>query len=181
VLPLTRLLPVQQGGQDGVRGPHAGADVGDGHAGPHRRGVLGARHAHDAAHGLGDGVVAGLVPVGTVLAEARDGAVDDAGIDLPQLLVTHAYLVGGAGPEVLQYHVGLPRQAVDDLPALFLLEVHGDAALVAVDAEEVGRLAADEGRAPGPGVVAGAGTLHLDDVGAQVRQHHEAVGPAQGS
>ncbi len=32
-------------------------------------------------------------------------------------------------------------------------------------------LALDEGRAPGAGVVAGLGALHLDDVGAEVGQH----------
>ena len=40
-------------------------------------------------------------------------------------------------------------------------------------------LALDEGRAPGAGVVAGLGALHLDDVGAEVGQHLARPGAGQ--
>lgn len=43
--------------------------------------------AHQAAHSLEDRIVARSRRVGTGLAEARDRAVDDAGIDPPNRLV----------------------------------------------------------------------------------------------
>ena len=47
-------------------------------------------------------------------------------------------------------------------------EIEDDRALVAVQREEIGGVVAGERRAPPAGVVAGAGTLHLADVGAEV-------------
>ena len=59
------------------------------------------------------------------------------------------------------------------------LEVDGDAFLVAVDAQEVGALVAQERRAPAPRVVAAAGMFELDDAGAEVAEHHRAVRPRE--
>ena len=58
-------------------------------------------------------------------------------------------------------------------PALFGLQIEGDALLVAVDAEEIGAPAADE-RLPRPGVVAVARVFDLDDLGAHVAEEHGA-------
>ena len=70
-------------------------------------------------------------------------------------------------------------EAIDDAPAFGLLEVERDALLVAIRAEEVGALAADERRSPRACLIAVAGPLDLDDAGAHVGQHHRAVGAGQ--
>ncbi len=58
------------------------------------------------------------------------------------------------------------------------LQVQGEALLVAVDGEEVRRLAAHE-RRPAARVVALAGLLDLDHLGAHVAQRHGAEGPGE--
>ena len=63
--------------------------------------------------------------------------------------------------------------STDERAVAVAREIGGEALLVAVDAEEVGALArAVEGRAPAAGVIAGAGPLDLDDVGAEVAKQH---------
>ena len=59
-----------------------------------------------------------------------------------------------------------------------VLEVEGDRALVAVDAQVVGRDAVADRRLPGAGVVA-ARALDLDHLGAEVGQQHRGVGAGQ--
>ena len=56
-------------------------EIRDGHADLHRRAVVAARRAHDAAHALRDQVVAAARRVGPGLAEARDRAVDQPRVD----------------------------------------------------------------------------------------------------
>src|SRR5690606_22527118 len=121
----------------------------------------------------------GPVPVGAGLTEAGDGAVDDAGVLLAQPLVADAQAIGRARPKVLDGHVGGAGEAVDDLSPLRRAHVDGDALLVAVDAEEVAAFAPDEGWSPVPCIIAGAGALHLDDLRAEVGEHHGAVGSAE--
>ena len=76
-------------------------------------------------------------------------------------------------------HVGSQRQAPHDVGALVGLQIQRDRALVAVQAQEVGGVVADEGRAPASGVVAGARPLDLDDVGPEVGQHHRGQGSGE--
>src|SRR3712207_7926572 len=69
-----------------------------------------------------------------------------------------------------------PRSTLFPYTTLFRsLEVEGDRALVAVDREEVDRLAVEEGRAPGAGVVPLDRELDLDHVGAEIAEHHRGV------
>ena len=135
-------------------------------------------NAHQAAAGLGDDVVAGTLGIGAVAAEARDSAVDDLVVDLLQHVVTHAQLVHNAGTVVLHHHVGLLDHLQKQLLALRRLQVQGNALLIAVDVGVVHAGAVFQ-RAEGAGIVALAGHLDLDDVGAEVRQHHGAVGASQ--
>ncbi len=80
-----------------------------------------------------------------------------------------------AGQEVLDDHVGAARELEGQPGAVGLLEIDRDAPLVAVDRRERGaHLAVAAQRAQ---VVATAGPLQLDHVGAQVAQEGRAVGP----
>ena len=65
--------------------------------------------------------------------------------------------------------VGARGEAMHDGAAGFGLEIDRDAALVAVRAEKHGALSAAE-RRPAPRLIAGAGRLDLDDLGAEVAQ-----------
>ena len=112
--------------------------------------------------------------VGAVMAEAGDGGIDDGRIDLAQFLIAQAQAVHNAGTVILQNHVALGHQLAEHLFTGLALEVQDDAALVAVEVHIIGAFAVDNGEVAA-GVIALAGTLDLDDLGAQIRQHHAAV------
>ena len=139
-----------------------------------------AGHADHPALRLEDQVERGPVPVRSVLAEARDGAVDDAGIPCGGRLVAEAEPGEGADPVVLEHDVAPLHEAEEELLALRVLQVDLDPLLVPVQAHEVRGLAAGQRRAPGAGDVAGVLGLELDDLGAEVGQHGGAERAGQG-
>src|ERR1700752_5358171 len=74
-----------------------------------------------------------------------------------------------------------PReQPMKDIYALRLIVVKGDGALVPIRGQEVGRLRADKRRTPGARLIAYAGTLDLDHVGAEIAKQHSAVRARKG-
>ena len=130
---------------------------------------------HEPAHALRDGVVAGLARERAGLAEAGDRGVDHRGVHRPDRRVAEAEPLRHPGQEVLDDHVGAPGQLEDEPCALGLLQIDRDPALVAVHRREGG---AHLAVAPeGAHVVAAAGPLDLDHVGAQVAQEGRRVGP----
>src|SRR5581483_3176367 len=93
--------------------------------------------------------------------------VDDPGVRPGEDLVAQAQGLDGAVREVVDHHVGRPHQAQEERAGLRrALEVDGDRSRVAVQEVEVGRGAGRHAAR----LVALAGPLHLDDVGAQVGQ-----------
>ena len=161
--------------QDALRREHARDDVDDGDAQAIRRAVGGTGDAHQAALGLHHRVVAGFFASGAGLAVARDRAVDDAWVARPHRRGVELKRVERAGAEVLDHHVGLRQQLLDHIERARPLEVDGHAFLVAVHAQEVRALVAEERRPPAAGVVTAAGMFQLDDAGAEVAERHGAV------
>ena len=160
----------------GVRHPErekAGGEVGHRAADLCRRAPRHARERHDPAHTLRDRVVARALRVRPRLAETRHRHVDHRRIHGAHRGVADAELVGDTGEEVLDDHVRAPGQLEDEPGPLGLLHVHGDAALVAIDRRE---RRAHAVAAPRAEVVAAAGALDLDDVGAEVRHEGRTVG-----
>src|ERR687889_1989683 len=145
-----RAAPVE-GGQYGVGREQAAHYVRDRDAHLRRLPAGLARNTHDAAPRLHQEVVAGTVLV-RARPEARDGAVDEIGVLLPQSFVAEAELLESAAPPVFDQDVGPCRERLDPLQPLLVLEVDPDRTLVPVDGEKIGRLAAGERWAP----VAGA-------------------------
>ena len=77
------------------------------------------------------------------------------------------------GREIVHDHIGAVDEMLDEFAIRGSAEVGGDAELVAIDAEEIRALAARiEGRSPPARLVARAGALDLDDVGAKITEHH---------
>ena len=118
-------------------------------------------------------VVAGEIAIRTGLAVARDRAVDDGRIHGLHGFVADPEPVDDAGTEALDHDVRRPREFEEQLDAIGLLEVQRHAALVAIDREEHRRDRAF-GRAERAGVVARAGVLDLDDVGAEIGEVQRA-------
>src|SRR5262249_23476612 len=107
-----------------------------------------------------------------------DRAVDEARIEPAERAIAETETIHRAGTEILDQHVALARQASQDLDAVTGLEIQRHALLAAVDRHEIRRFTQDE-RRPLPRVVALAGLLDLDDLGAHVAQHHGRERPGQ--
>ena len=127
---------------------------------------------HRAAHGLGKHVLAPLVHIRALQAEAGADRIDDARIEAAQIIVAEAHALHHAGAEIAHDHVCGLHQTQCRLSVRFRFQVQGDAALVAVQAGEDRVVAAVRVLAHAPArEVAGADALDLDDVGAVVAQH----------
>ncbi len=168
----------QEGKHDAVGRRHTRHQIRDRRPHLHRRPVGKARDVHEARFGLNHEIVAGASGLRPRFAEAGDRAVHELGILVGEGGVAEAELLHGARPEILEEHVTLPDQGAQDRLSLGVLEVEGDALLVAIDRHEVGGFAAHE-RRPASGVVPLAGFLDLDDLGTHVPEHHRAERPGQ--
>ena len=135
-----------------------------------------ARDADHPALRLEDEVEGRAIPIGAVLAEARDGTVDDSGVSLPRFLVGQAEAREGARAVVLEHDVAPLDELEEELLALGALEVDLDAFLVAVEADEVRGLAAGQRRSPRARDVARASRLELDHLRPEVGEHGGAEG-----
>src|SRR6266540_366419 len=155
--------------QNADRRVEAGHEIGDRYADLHRRPVLRAGHAHQAAHRLHDDVERGSIRVRPVEAPPRHGGVDEATVGVEQRARVEAEVGHRAGSEVLDDDVGSRREPAEHIPARVLLEVERDAALAAVEADEVPALAVDERLEPAR-KVATARILDPDDVGIVLRR-----------
>ena len=110
---------------------------------------------------------------GPRLPVAGDRRVDDARVDRRDRVVVHAQRGDDTGPEAFDDHVGVLRQRQERVAAPRVLEVERDAALVAIHGAVEGR----DGSRPVAEVariVAGAGVLDLDHVGAEVGEIERA-------
>jgi hypothetical protein len=141
----------------------------------HRRAAALAGQAHDAAHGLEDGVVAATLRKRAGLPEAGAGHVDDARVDGADRRIVEAVALERADREILQENVGAARQRADDVLALFGAQVDGDRLFRTVEREVVSAFVAavplDE-RLEGAGLVAAPRLLDLDHGRAQLGQDH---------
>ena len=107
------------------------------------------------------------------MAEAGASAIDDAGVDLLQHIISQAQLLHGAGTVVLDHHVGLLHHLLEDLLGLGGFQVQGDAHLTAVKVGKVNALIIDKG-AHAPTVITLARLLDLDNRSAHIRQNNNA-------
>ena len=125
-----------------------------------------------ARHGLGQrGEARGGTAYGTVLAEAGDPGDDQVGVAGQEDVGAETEAFEGAGPEVLDQHIGPVEQGQHRLPSLVVLEVEHDRPLAAPEQlPEEGDAVAGVPPAHRARRVPRLGALHLDDVRAEVGQ-----------
>ena len=169
----------EQRQQHALRREHAGDDIANRHAETEGGAVGRSRNTHQPAFGLNHRVVPGFMRPGTGLTEAGNGTHDQLRMLRCERCVVEPDPGQRARPEILDHHVALRDQPVENRAPFRILEVEGDAFLVPVDAEKVRAFAADERRAPAAGVVALPRLFDLDDAGAHVRENHRAVRPRE--
>src|SRR5690606_6419764 len=116
--------------EDGLGREHAGEDIGEGDAGAHRLSVGLSGDRHEAALRLRDRIVAGYQPQRTVVAVSGDRAIDQARIDGGEGGVVEALTRHHIRSEVLDQNVHITSESPNDLSALGLAEVDGQASLV---------------------------------------------------
>src|SRR5262245_942414 len=167
VLAFLRLLALEQRNHDAERAEQPGTEVRDRNPDPHRPLPGQAGDRHQAAHALRDLVEAGPARIGAVLAEARNAAENDLGIDLAQRLVVDAEPPLHVGPEVLDHDVGLFHHAQKRFEPFLRLQVQRHAALVAMKVLEIRTLARTTGSLSGH---QRGRLLDLDDVGTPVSE-----------
>ena len=131
-------------------------------------------HGEQSGVALGQEVDAGAAGVGAVGAEGGDADPDDVGRVRAHRIVVDAEVREGGLADVGDEDVRRGDEAREDVPRARLAQVDGDAALVAVQAQEGGALVAAAG-AEVAAVVADE-RLDLDDVGAEVPEQGRGVG-----
>ncbi len=156
-----------QGGERADDRVEAGDGVGQADADPGRRPVRVAGQVPQPADRLRHTPETGPVTVGAGLPVARDTGEDHAGVDLAHLLDAQPPALQRAGPEVLQHDVAAADQPQGYVPALRVLQVQGEGALVPVHRPEQQRCVALV-QPPAAQFVAAGRPFHLDDVRAEV-------------
>jgi hypothetical protein len=132
-LAAARALALEQGHENPLGEEDAGGEVRDGNAHAHRPLARQAGDGHEPTHPLRDLVVARPVAIGPALSEARDAAVDQAGVVLAESLVVDPEAPLHVGAEVLHDDVGLGDEPLENVDALRRLEVERDRPLVPVE------------------------------------------------
>lgn len=135
---------------------------------------------HEAGDGLEDEIVAGAVTVRAGLAEAGDRGIDEARVGGTEGLRADAESLGDAGTEIFNDYIGLCGDALGEFAVRSEFQIENGAFLIAVQPQEVGAYAVEEGRTPAPGFVA-AWLFDLDDAGAEIGQEHGAHGARDGA
>src|SRR5690554_6716153 len=106
--------------------------------------------------------------------EVRHGAVDEAGVGHPDGVEVETETEEDTGAEVLDDDIGPGDYVFGQLEVIVDREVQRHRTLVADHGQEVGGVVTNKRRAPRPGLVAAHRMCDLDDVGAEVGQHHGA-------
>ena len=114
----------------------SGQDVRDRDADRHGVIIRISTQPRNAGERLDEKVLAGLLAPRPVDAVPGDGAVDDAGVDLANRLISQAQPLHHAGPEILDDDVGARDELLHQREIPSILKVRGEAALVPVDRME---------------------------------------------
>jgi hypothetical protein len=124
---------------------------------------------------LDDGIIGGCVGRMSFGTEAANRAVNNLGIETPDVGVANAEAVGDAGAIILDHRIGFDREAAHQIAAVLLLQIDDNAALVAI---EIQKSCGDPAFGRTPELPAGIALrrLDLDDIGAEVAELHRAKG-----
>src|SRR5262249_29414723 len=154
---------------DAKRQMQAGTGIADLGASDEGRAVAEAGGGGRAARALRNILVDLAVLVGS-RAEALDGGIDHARVELLDALPREPHAIERARSEVLNQYITPLHQALEDLHALAVLAVDGDGALVVVQHREIEAVDLGDVLQLPARDVTDARALHLDHVGAKPGQ-----------
>ena len=170
-------FPLQERQHNALYGHQPGGQVGDGRPGPQGAALLASGYAHEPGEPLDDLVERRIFPAGPGLAETGHAAIDQPREIRSEGLVFQAEFGHGAGLEVFHHHVRAGQQFLNDPPAFRVLQVDGQALLVAVEVQVSHRHSVGA-RTEVAGAVA-LQRLQLDHFRAHVAQHLRAKRPGE--
>jgi len=165
------LLTADERGQDTDQEMHAGVAVAERRAADRRRTVPKTRRRGGASRALRHVVINTDVLIRRAFAETLDRPEDDPRIELLNVIPAKPHPVHGAWPEVLDQHVGLADQFLQDRLAFGGLGVHLQRPLVAVQLREIQRVQIGDITQLMARDVADPRPLDFHDIGAKPRQH----------
>ena len=167
--PLAGRVALVERGQDRDRHQHAGAGVAEGRTRTDRPAAGLAGNRHVAAAGLRDHVEGEVVLVRAALAEALDLGVDQARVELVQLVPAEAQFLDRAGRHVLDEDVGLLRHVLDQREAARRFQIDRNGFFIGVvDHEVIGVGAGFRTGAENAAGFAAFRVFDLDDLGAEL-------------
>jgi len=174
LLRLAAPLAVTQRGVDPDTGEEPRRDVTDRSPDPRRMRSGLSGQTHDAPHRLNDQVIGRPRSIGSRVAKPGDGRVDQSRMAGVEGLPAVAEFLHRARAEILDQNVGFFQESFEERAVVLILQIEGDALLAAVQRDEVGGGARDEGSNV-PGVVTAIRALDFDHPGPQIAEHHGAV------
>ena len=135
-----------------------------------RRLAVGAPGSHrKTRHRLEQQVLPRAILVRPVRSESGRDGIDQARVDGLQRLVTEPQLGHGARPEILHHDIGRRDQLLHGSDAVGMLEINGEAALVAPGRQMIDAIARDEMIGDRPVALKRAlDRLDRDDIGAEI-------------
>ena len=68
----------------------------------------------DSAHALDHEIVSGIFRIGSSLTESGDGAIDETGIIVFEVVVAEAEFGQRTDPDILYHHIGALEQSAED-------------------------------------------------------------------
>src|SRR5262245_47605677 len=131
-LALSRDIALAQGGERANGGVQRCGAINDWHTSANGWHAFLAGDHRNAGHGLADRIIANLLAIGAKLAVRRHIDHDNAWIQALEHVVPEAHFFDGAGPEVLQQHIGNFYQLAQGFLTGFFPEVHTEALFAAV-------------------------------------------------
>ena len=132
------------------------------------------QQAQKAGGRLGNSIKGRAIGIGAGGTETRDTGIDKARIDGVQPLPINAQLLGDAGPEILDEHVGLRHQRIERRQIISPTRIKRDRLLVAVPGLEMRTV---QRALESPERIPTSQLLDLDDTGAQIGQQHAGAWP----
>lgn len=185
-LSFAAFLAFMKGGEAGDGAVESRDDIGDSHPHLDGRAVRLTSDAHQAAHGLHEKIIAAASGVGSRLPKARDGTINQSGIDFGECFVIQSVFFEIKRAKVFNENVGFGGKRAEDVLSIGVGDIKGKRAFVAIDACPVGAIAGvfvvsvfDVGRSHAAGVIASGGVLYFDDIRTKVAKNLGGGGTRQ--
>ncbi len=129
----------------------------------------------DAGVRLDDGIVGAVAGPRAGLTEAADGQIDQPRVVTAEALVVDAQPIDNSRPEILDHHVAIGSESLDDVDPVGLTHIQADRPLASIqNVEEAGIAVAFGTHSP---LDIAAGPLHLDDLSTLIREQRAGQWP----